>query len=463
MGQLLRTGMRTRRTAAISVGVALAAVMGAALAAPAAAVDPEPVQEQRLGVEYFPEPGGEGRRTEVPVNTDHATGRSAARSAAPTAGTTDGEVGELSVTGPSADRLDVVIVGDGYTAGEQDAFHTAAAAKWADITGIEPYASYQGLMNVWTVDAVSAESGITGDPTADVTRNTALGSYFWCSETERLICADIDKVASYAAKAPEADLVIVISHSTKYGGAGYSGLEAEGYPFDGVSTLSSDNAQSSMIAAHEIAHSVGLLADEYTYDSYGTWSGGEVPDINSSVFTAEQMAANRSKWYRWLGETDPTGGTVGTYEGSSYYPFGIYRPTANSLMRALDVRDFNLPGREAMIAGFYREANALSSGTATGSAILRTTRLKVSRAALTGLAAPELRWYVDGARVKRAQGLTAAVPAALGVPADGRTHSVTVESADRSASIRDPQVRAEATERLTWTVKASGHKGHPHR
>lgn len=331
-----------------------------------------------------------------------------------------------------------------------------------DITGIEPYSSYQGLMNVWTVDAVSAESGITGDPTAGTTKDTALGSYFWCSDTERLICADIDKVASYAAKAPDADLVIVISNSTKYGGAGYSGLEAEGYPFDGVSTLSSDNAQSSLIAAHEIAHSVGLLADEYAYDGYGTWPGSEPADLNSSTFTAEQMAANRTKWYRWLGESDPTGSTVGTYEGSSYYPFGIYRPTANSLMRALNISDFNLPGREAMIAGFYREANALSSGVGTGSAILRTSRIEVTRAELTGLAAPELRWYVDGVRVKRVQGLTSVVPAALGVAADGRTHTVTVESADRTEAIRDPRVRAEATERLTWTVKASGRKAHKH-
>nr|WSW70491.1 M64 family metallopeptidase [Streptomyces sp. NBC_00995] len=451
--------MHTSRTAAISVGVALTAIMGAALAAPASAVDPEPTGEARVSVEYFPQPGGEGRRTEVPLSTEAATGRATARSVAPSAPATDGEVGELAVTGPSADRLDVVIVGDGYTADQQDAFHSAAATKWADITAIEPYASYQGLMNVWTVDAVSAESGITGDPTADVTKNTALGSYFWCSETERLICADIDKVASYAAKAPDADLVVVVSNSTKYGGAGYSGLEAEGYPFDGVSTLSSDNAQSSMIAAHEIAHSVGLLADEYTYDSYGTWTGGELPDINSSTLTAQQMAANRTKWYRWLGEDDPTGGTVGTFEGSSYYPFGIYRPTSNSIMRALNISEFNLPGREAMIAGFYREANALSSEAGTKSAILRSSRIEVSQAELTGLAAPELRWYVDGVQVKRAQGLTAAVPAALGVPADGRTHTVTVEAADRTDSIRDPEVRAEATERLTWTVKASGHKG----
>lgn len=222
--------MNTKRTAAISVSVALTALMGAVIASPAAAVEPKPSQEPRVSVEYFPEPGGEGRRTDVPLNTDTVTGRSAARSATPGAGTTDGQVGELSVTGSSADRLDVVIVGDGYTADQQDAFHTAAATKWADITNIEPYSSYQGLMNVWTVDAVSAESGITGDPTADVTKDTALGSYFWCSETERLICADIDKVASYAAKAPEADLVVVVSNSTKYGGAGLLGAGGGGLP-----------------------------------------------------------------------------------------------------------------------------------------------------------------------------------------------------------------------------------------
>ncbi|MFE6973059.1 M64 family metallopeptidase [Streptomyces sp. NPDC057682] len=447
--------MRTRRTAVISTGVALTAVLGAALAAPASAADPEPARTPGVSVEYFPEPGGEGHRTDVPLSAGSGSGGTALRSAAPSAATTDGAVGKLAVTGSSDDRLDVVIIGDGYTADEQDAFHAAAAAKWADITAVEPYASYQGLMNVWTVDAVSAESGITGDPTADVTRNTALGSYFWCSETERLICADIDKVASYAEKAPDADLVVVVSHSTKYGGAGYSGLEEYGYPFDGVSTLSSDNAQSSMIATHEIAHSVGLLADEYTYDGYGTWTGGEFTEPNSSILTAAQMKENRSKWYRWLGESDPTGSTVGTYEGSSYYPFGTFRPTENSLMRALNISEFNLPGREAMIAGFYREANALSSETATGTTIGRKERISVTQAALTGLAAPELRWYVDGVRVKRARGLTSAVPAALGVPADGRKHTVTVESVDTTASIRDPEIRAEATERLTWRISAS--------
>lgn len=108
-----------------------------------------------------------------------------------------------------------------------------------------------------TAPAAAAPTGADG--------GEAIG-YFSCADTERLACTDIDKVASYAAEAPAADLV-VIANSTKYGGAGYSGLQAEGYPFNGVSTLASDHPSSSMIAAHEIGHSVGLLEDEYTYRS----------------------------------------------------------------------------------------------------------------------------------------------------------------------------------------------------
>ncbi|WP_317633990.1 M64 family metallopeptidase [Kitasatospora sp. DSM 101779] len=453
--------MRTRmpRYTALAAGLTLAA----ALTAPAAAAPNPPAgpaavtaaaaapAERTVTAEAFTGPDAEGRRVRVPVAAPgHRKGISGRT--APGDVTGDGAVGRLAVTGPTADRLDVVIVGDGYTADQQDAFHAAAAAKWAAISAIEPYRSYRGLFNVWTVDAVSHDSGISGDPDTGTVRDTALGSYFWCADTERLVCTDLDKVAGYAAKAPAADLVVVVANSAKYGGAGYYGLEAEGYPFDGVSTLSSDNAASSLIAAHEIGHSVGQLHDEYTYDSYGTWTGGETDGPNSTDRTADQLLADRAKWYRWLGADDPAGGTVGTYEGSDYYPHGLYRPTATSIMRALSSTEFNLPGREAMIAGFYRKANGLSSDLPTGSTVRRSTRITVTPAALTGLAAPELRWYLDGTEVRSVRGRTSVVPAALGVRPDGRTHRLTAVSVDRTAAVRDPQVRDLATDSLAWRV-----------
>lgn len=451
----------TRRTAGSVAGLALAGLLAATAAgtAPAAAAPTGADGRGSHRVEYFPQPGGAGRSVDVPATAPARTGRSSGASLSAAEAAVDGTVGEQAVTGSTDDRLDVVIIGDGYTADQQDDFHADATAKWADITAIEPYRSYQNLFNVWTVDAVSNESGISGDPGADVVRDTALSSYFWCAETERLVCTDIDKVASYAAEAPAADLVVVIANSTKYGGAGYSGLQAEGYPFNGVSTLSSDHSSSSMIAAHEIGHSVGLLEDEYTYPSYGTWTGGETDGPNSTTYTLAQLVEKRAKWYRWLGQSDPTGSTVGTYEGSAYYPYGLYRPTSTSIMRELSSTDFNLPGREAMIAGFYRAGNALSTTLDTKTAIKHGKRIQVGLAVgTTGLARTELRWYVDGVEKVRARGRTAVTPDSLGVRADGRRHKVTAEAVDRTEAIRDPAVRALATDRLTWSVQAAGHR-----
>ncbi|MFJ8849925.1 M64 family metallopeptidase [Streptomyces sp. NPDC102437] len=469
----MRRRLHTRRTAGAVAGFALAGLLAATAAtAPASAAPTGAGGDRRVAVEYFPDPGGSGRTVEVPVGAPVRKGAAASPLSAAEAAV-DGTVGEQAVTGPSDDRLDIVIIGDGYTADQQEDFHADATAKWADITALEPYKSYQGLFNVWTVDAVSNESGISGDPGPDTVRDTALGSYFWCSDIERLICTDIDKVAAYAAQAPAADLVVVIANSTKYGGAGYSGLQAEGHPFNGVSTLSSDHASSSLIAAHEIGHSVGLLDDEYTYPEYGTWTGGEPGGTNSTTYTAAQLAEKQAKWYRWLGRTDPAGGTVGTFEGSAYYPLGLNRPTESSIMRELSNTEFNLPGREAMIAGFYRAGNALSSSVDTGVAVGPGRRIAVSLAdlgsavagthpnrpgAATGLARTELRWYVDGVEKVSARGRTAVTPAALGVRADGRSHRMTAEAVDRTDAIRDPAVRALATDTLTWNVRATGHR-----
>ncbi|MFD6422617.1 M64 family metallopeptidase [Streptomyces sp. NPDC060198] len=442
---------RMRRTA-IAAGLACAAALAvtSGTAAASNASDPSPEQRSTVQAEYFPDPAGEGRRVQVPATSPYTASAPAARSA-DAATATDGAVTVLSQTGPSAARMDVAIIGDGYTASQQADFLADARARWAEVTAVEPYRSYTGLFNVWAVGAVSAESGISGDPSAGVVKNTALGSYFWCSSTERLICVDLAKVKTYAAKAPAADLVVVVSNSTKYGGAGYSGLGSS-YSFAGVSTLSSDNSQSSLIAAHEIGHSIGLLADEYTYDSYGTYTGAEPVEPNSTVRTAAQLTSAQAKWYRWLGESDPSGGTVGTYTGSSYYPLGVYRPTADSLMRSLSTDKFNLPGREAMISGFYRYASALTA-TTTATTVGRGQAVTVNVATLTtGLSRLDLRWYVDGTEATQARGLTSVVPQQLGVTADGRTHTLMARLADTTASLRDPKAKTSATDTLTWSV-----------
>ncbi|MEW9519877.1 M64 family metallopeptidase [Streptomyces tubercidicus] len=435
--------MSPRIRTAVSVGVAAVAVATTAAVATAEGADPTPPAGPRTQhVEYFNGADGHPRRTTVPASKPLAPSEKAAI-AAGTAG--DGDVTSIVQSGPVNSKLDVVFIGDGYTAAQQEDFHSDVRAKWAKMSAVEPYATYRGLFNVWAVDAVSKDSGVSGDPTQDVVRNTALNSAFFCDGTERLLCVDTGKVESYAAKAPAADLVVVLSNSAKYGGAGYNDISSQ-VGYDGIATASSDNDQSDQIAVHETGHSLGKLADEYDYGQSGTYSGPEPADANLSTLSAEQMTAQQKKWYRWMGQQSPDGGAVGAFEGGGYYQYGLNRPTENSIMRTLG-QEFNLPGREAMIAGFYRYASVLSSPVSTHHAVSRGTRIRVSAPA-----SAQLTWSVDGREHKAARGKSSIVPRTLGVPADGRPHTVTARATDGTKAVRDPALRKLLSRSLSWHV-----------
>ncbi|MFE7593354.1 M64 family metallopeptidase [Kitasatospora sp. NPDC057512] len=431
-----RTTVRTATT--LLATVLAGAVLGAAPAG-ARPADDKPSTRQ---VEVFAEDGGISR-AQAPAVSPYLADR--AQGVAPMRG--DGDVTALVRNGEPAAKLDVVVIGDGYTAQEQDKFRADAAQKWQEMTAVEPYASYRALFNVWAVSAISPESGVTGDPDQGTVRHTALGSYFWCDGVERLLCVDEKAVESYAAKAPQADLVLVVANSAKYGGAGYNDVKSP-LGYEGIATVAGGNARSGQIAVHETGHSLGKLADEYAYDGQGTYQGSEPAEANISTLTADRMRQQGTKWARWLGQASPDGGTVGAYEGGGYYPTGLYRPTENSIMRSLG-REFNLPGREAMIAGFYRHATPLTSPTANGSRLTAADRLTVD----LPVAGTRLRWYLDGKELPRLGGRTALDLAELKLTGPrSRPHVLTAVATDPTPAVADPALRAKLTASLSWTV-----------
>ncbi|WP_329376315.1 M64 family metallopeptidase [Streptomyces sp. NBC_01351] len=448
-----RHGVRAVLRAVAAAACATAVLVAAG---PARAADGEPPAKDRVEVEIpGPEHGGE-------AGSGHALVPARGAGPAKTAGrlteaerAADGAVTKIIDNGPTADRLDVVVIGDGYTAAELDRFHADTAAKWAEVTAVEPYTTYRNLFNVWTVDAVSHDSGVTGDPDRATVRDTALGSSFWCEGIERLLCIDQPKVDAYVARAPEADLVIVLANSAKYGGAGYNEPSAT-LGYEGISTASAGHAKSGQVAIHETGHSLGKLADEYFYPGvpgYEKYTGPEPAETNSTVLSAEQLAAQRAKWYRWLGEPSPDGGAVGAYEGGNYFVTGLYRPTDNSLMRVLD-KPFNLPGIESMIAGFYRHARILTPLTPTDLTLRARHTAATAVPALTGADGRQLvvRWYLDGKELKRFEGRTE-VPVSELWLFDFRSHRLTVTVEDRTPSVRDPKVMRTLRSTAEWKVR----------
>ncbi|MCB1184139.1 peptidase M64 [bacterium] len=166
---------------------------------------------------------------------------------------------ETAVSGDPHQRVDIAIVGDGYTPLETDKF-AADCRRFADtMLNHEPYASRRDQFNVWGVLRSSLESGCD-EPSRGVHRNTALGSTFDSLDSERyLLTEDNRAIRDIAAHAPYDVLYIMVNHE-RYGGGGIYNL---------FCTFTSDNQWSEYVFLHEFGHSFAGLADEYYTSSTG--------------------------------------------------------------------------------------------------------------------------------------------------------------------------------------------------
>ncbi len=137
--------------------------------------------------------------------------------------------------GPSANRIDMVFVGDGYTTGDLQAGtygnHIKTLLDYLFVPGQnvggnqDPFTRYAKYFNVHRIDVVSAESGVT-IPQNNITRNTALKStYRFDGQTDRLLYVDdtitnnlVTQELTGAGFQPE--MRFAVTNSTVYGGGG---------------------------------------------------------------------------------------------------------------------------------------------------------------------------------------------------------------------------------------------------
>jgi hypothetical protein len=344
-------------------------------------------------------------------------------------------------SGPSSNRIDIAIVGDGYTAGELGLFGSQAQAVTNALFDQEPFASYGGLFLVHRVDVVSNESGVDNDPNEGIDRDTAMDMAFWCSGIERLLCINISKAVGFASAAPGHEQILALANSTKYGGAGYASSN--------LGTVSGGNGAAFEVAIHELGHSFGDLADEYDYGGGTDYPYGEPSAANVSTLTAEEMAAAGTKWANWLGFNDPQwDGLVDTYEGAAYYTNGIYRPTWNSKMRALD-RPFNPPSVEAFILEMYAIVDPLDEWTPTGT-VLDGSETVLAQPVQPGGHTLTVTWLLDGTVISGENGPTIDL-STIAIPPG--PHSLAVIVQDNTAWVRDEAARnALMTRALSWQM-----------
>ena len=267
--------------------------------------------------------------------------------------------------GSAENRVDIAILGDGYTSAEMDKYKADVQAAMALFFNNEPFHEYRNFFNVHRVDVVSSQSG-ADHPERSVSVNTALDATYNCSGIQRLVCVNVGKVFTIVGNSlnpSQRDIVIVIVNDPEYGGSG------------GSVAVTSTHVEVLELILHELGHSLGLLADEY--------GGPPPPACNNTI---EPSAANATKatdravikWNHWIDASTPVPtlstlqGVPGLYEGAVYCDAGLYRPTSGSRMRFLG-RPYEQINTEQLIRRIYNFVSPIDASQPTVTDITLTT------------------------------------------------------------------------------------------
>lgn len=344
--------------------------------------------------------------------------------------------------GSSANRIDMVILGDGYTAAELGKYATDVQTLVDRFFAQEPYKEYRHYFNVHRIDVTSHQSG-ADHPELGTSVDTALDAAYNCAGIPRLICVNMTKVNTVLQNsipsAASRDMILVVVNDSVYGGSG------------GAVAVASTNVSSLDILVHESGHSLGLLSDEY--------GGPPPPYCDNSVEPAAANATRETsrasiKWAHWISASTPlptpgaTTGVPGLYTGAVYCDTGLYRPTYNSKMRSLD-KPFEQINSEQLVKRIYNFVSPIDIMTPS------TTSLTVSKGmsqvfALSGplpaTHALSIVWRVDGQVVASAATFTLSTASLA-----AGSHVVQVQVMDQTTFVRNDPTGV-LSETATWTV-----------
>lgn len=232
------------------------------------------------------------------------------------------DVDTLQFSGNIDQRINLVILGDGYMENELDQFVLDANNFSNDFFSQTPFAEYQDYFNVFIIKVPSNESGASHPGTASdvsepahpilVNVDNYFGSTFDAFNIHRLLIAEnvIAINTVLANNFPLYDQVLILTNSPYYGGSG------------GTFAVSSLETSANEIAIHEIGHSFSGLADEY-------WAGASF--ASEKVNMTQETDPTNVKWADWYEDNE-----VGIYPyGFSGISSQWYRPHQSCKMRVL--------------------------------------------------------------------------------------------------------------------------------
>jgi hypothetical protein len=295
-------------------------------------------------------------------------------------------------SGDPAVKLDLLILGDGYTAAERGKFERDARRLVAALFATSPFKERQRDINIWGLSPASAQSGISR-PSQHIYRRTPLGSSYDAFDSERYVLTFENRVFRDIASNAPYDVVEILVNGATYGGGGIFGL---------YSTVAADSAWAPYIFVHEFGHHLAALADEYytsdvaylpAADRVEPWEpnvtalldpatlkwkdlmtattplptpwpketfeqySGDIQKRRREIRAANRPEAEMDALFReelaherMLLGGSPYASMVGAFEGANYEARGFYRPQADCIMFTRNTDGFCAVCRRAIAA-----------------------------------------------------------------------------------------------------------------
>ena len=257
--------------------------------------------------------------------------------------------------------IDVVFVGDAFADKDQDLFNKYVELGKEAFFTEEPFRSTKNRFNIYRIGSVS-KNGIIAQEGGDTKFSAQFGDGTYISGDHDAVFRFVqDKMPSVNLKKT---IVFVIVNKAKYAGTCWMFSDNKAVCY--VPLCRNENEYAQTLRHEGCGHGFGKLADEYFYDSMGRIPDDEVSELKKWKGFAYGFHENVDLtsdpntilWSKFISDSRYSG-KVGVYEGGYTYPYGVYRPTDNSIMR-YNTGGFNAPSREAI----YKKIMKFSEGDA---------------------------------------------------------------------------------------------------
>jgi hypothetical protein len=292
-------------------------------------------------------------------------------------------VTKLVDNGAPQNKVDLLILPDGYTKAEMEKFHNDAKHLSEVLLGTSPFKERKKDFNVWIIDVESRESGID-IPDKNIWKENALGVKYNTFGSARYALTEENRIIRDIASAVPYDAIAILLNDSRYGGGGiynqyettYTGEKVKGQEW-----------QTDYMFVHEFGHSFSGLGDEYytsqvSYNDFYSkgiepwepnltalndpdhlkWKGlvtkdtplptpwnkerydslesvrGKLDRLAPDYYAKREPILQQEKT---IMENPQLVGKVGAFEGAGYVSKGVYRPAIDCRMFSLSLVGFD--------------------------------------------------------------------------------------------------------------------------